>query len=222
MRQRLLYDLAGEDETIRFSPYCWRATLALAHKNIRFESVPWHFTDKDAIAFSNQGKVPVLVDGETVISDSQEIAEYLETAYPNEASLFGDAATRALIGFVKAWTEDVLHPAIVPLVVGDIWALIDPKDKDYFRETRERYLGRKLEDFSPQRETYLAAFKKALTPLRRTLKRQSFVAGTAPNYADHIVFGALQWGRITSKAPLLDDESEISAWMAAVLGTYGL
>jgi glutathione S-transferase len=222
MRQRLLYDLAGEDETIRFSPYCWRTTLALAHKNIRFESVPWHFTDKDAIAFSNQGKVPVLVDGETVISDSQEIAEYLETAYPNEASLFGDAATRALIGFVKAWTEDVLHPAIVPLVVGDIWALIDPKDKDYFRETRERYLGRKLEDFLPQRETYLAAFKKALTPLRRTLKRQSFVAGTAPNYADHIVFGALQWGRITSKAPLLDDESEISAWMAAVLGTYGL
>ena len=34
-----------------------------------------------------------------------------------EASLFGDAATRALINFVRAWTDDVLHPAIVPLVV---------------------------------------------------------------------------------------------------------
>jgi glutathione S-transferase len=222
MRQRQLYDLAGADETIRFSPYCWRTKLALAHKNLSFETVPWHFTDKDVIAFSNQGKVPVLVDGERIVSDSHEIAAYLETAYPNEASLFGDAATRALIGFVKAWTEDVLHPAIAPLVVADVWALVDPKDKDHFRETRERFLGRKLEDFAPQRETWLAAFKKTLAPLRRTLKAQSFIAGSAPNYADHIVFGALQWARVTSQAPLLDDEPEIIAWMAAVLGTYGL
>jgi glutathione S-transferase len=222
MTQRRLYDLAGGDESIRFSPYCWRTKLALAHKNLKFDSVPWHFTDKDAIAFSKQGKVPVLVDGESVIADSQEIAEYLETAYPNEASLFGDAATRALIGFMKAWTEDVLHPALVPLVVRDIWALLDPKDQDYFRETRERFLGRKLEDFAPQRETYLAALKKTLMPLRRTLKAQNFIAGTAPNYADHIVFGALQWARLTSQVPLLDDEPEIDAWMAAILGTYGL
>jgi glutathione S-transferase len=222
MRERRLYDLTCADERVRFSPYCWRTKLALAHKNLSFESVPWRFTDKDAIAFSNQGKVPVLVDGEKIVSDSHEIAEYLETAYPNEASLFGDAATRALIAFMKAWTEDVLHAAIIPLVVADIWASLDPKDQDYFRETRERFLGRKLEDFAPQREAYLAAFKKTLAPLRRTLKAQSFVAGTAPNYADHIVFGALQWARITSKLPLLDDEPEITAWMAAVLGTYGL
>ncbi len=128
----------------------------------------------------------------------------------------------AMISFVKAWTEDVLHPAIAPLVVRDIWASLDPKDQDYFRETRERRLGRKLEDFAPERESYLAALKKTLAPLRRTLKAQSFIAGAAPNYADHIVFGALQWARITSPVPLLDDEPEISAWMASVLGTYGL
>ena len=222
MKQRRLYDLAGGNEAIRFSPYCWRTKLALAHKNLSFETVAWHFTDKDAIAFSNQGQVPVLVDGETVISDSQEITEHLETAYPNEASLFGDAATRALINFVRAWTDDVLHPAIVPLVVADVWALLGPKDKEYFRETREQYLGRKLEDFAPQRETYLAAFKKVLAPLRKTLKGQSFLAGAAPNYADHIVFGALKWAQLTSAKPLFDDEPEITAWMAAVLGTYGL
>ena len=222
MKQRRLYDLVGADETVRFSPYCWRTKLALAHKNLSFETVPWHFTDKDVIAFSNQGKVPVLVDGETVVSDSYEIAAYLETAYPNEASLFGGAASRALTGFVRAWTEEVLHPAIAPLVVRDIWAALDPKDQDYFRATRERFLGRRLEDFAPARETHLAAFKNALKPLRRTLKAQHFIAGTAPKFADHIVFGALQWARLTSQAPLLDDEPEISAWMAAVLGTYGL
>jgi glutathione S-transferase len=222
VKQRRLYDLACANETVRFSPYCWRTKLALAHKNLSFETVPWHFTDKDVIAFSNQGKVPVLVDGETVVSGSYEIAAYLETTYPNEASLFGDAVSRALIGFVRAWTEEALHPAIVPLVVLDIWAILDPKDQDYFRETRERFLGRRLEDFAPARESYLAAFKNTLKPLRRTLKVQHFVAGPAPNFADHIVFGALQWARLTSQEPLLDDEPEISAWMGALLGTYGL
>jgi glutathione S-transferase len=222
MKQRRLYDLAAGDKSVRFSPFCWRTKLALAHKNLAFDTVPWRFTDKDAIAFSQQGMVPVLVDGEAVVFDSQTIAEYLESEYPNEASLFGDPSSRALISFIKAWTETALHPAIRPIVVPDIFDMVDAKDRDYFRETRERALGMKLEDYRLRRDDYLAAFKAALTPLRATLKAQNFVAGATPNYADHIVFGALQWARITSQTPLFDDESEIGAWMEAVLETYGL
>ena len=118
--KRILYELPAADENLRFSPYCWRVKLALAHKNLNFETVPWRFTEKDAIVFSGQGKVPVLVDGQTVVADSQAIAEYLETAYPNEASLFGDAPARALTQFIKAWTEDVLHPAIARIVLPDL------------------------------------------------------------------------------------------------------
>ena len=29
-----LYDLAGADPNLRFSPYCWRAKFALAHKGL--------------------------------------------------------------------------------------------------------------------------------------------------------------------------------------------
>jgi glutathione S-transferase len=220
--KRILYDLAAGDEDIRFSPYCWRVKLALAHKNLSFETVPWHFTDKDVIAFSGQGKVPVLVDGQSTISDSQAIAEYLETAYPNEASLFGEAPARALTQFIKAWTEDVLHPAIAKIVLPDILASLAPKDQAYFRETREKLLGMKIEDFSAHRSDYIAAFNAALAPLRSTLKVQSFVSGSAPAYADHIVFGALQWARLTSSTPLLDEDDPIIDWMDAVLGTYGL
>ena len=220
--KRILYDLAAADENFRFSPYCWRTKLALAHKNLSFETVPWRFTEKEAIAFSGQGKVPVLVDGKTVIADSQAIAEYLETAYPNEASLFGDSPARALTQFIKAWTEDVLHPAIAKIVLPDIFARLDPKDQPYFRETREKFFGMKIEEIATGREAYLAAFKSALAPLRSTLKVQNFISGTAPAYADHIVFGALQWGRLTSATPLLEAEDPIIHWMDAVLGTYGL
>jgi glutathione S-transferase len=220
--KRLLYDLAAADESIRFSPYCWRIKLALAHKNLSFETVPWHFTDKEAIAFSGQGKVPVLVDGENTLFDSQSIAEYLETAYPNEASLFGDPPSRALTMFIKAWTERILHTAVLPLLLPDIYAAIAEQDKAYFRASREAALGVSIEEMAARRAAYVPAFTAALAPLRATLKTQSFIAGTAPSYADHIVYGALRWATTTSKTPLLEDEAGITNWMHAVLETYGL
>jgi glutathione S-transferase len=47
-----LYDLAGAQPERRFSPYCWRIRLALAHKNLPVETIPWRFTEKAEIAAS--------------------------------------------------------------------------------------------------------------------------------------------------------------------------
>ncbi len=223
---RTLYDLAAADPTLRFSPYCWRTKLALAHKNLDFETVPWRFTDQDVIAFSGQGqsggKVPVLVDNGTVVHDSQSIAEYLETTYPQAPTLFGDAASRALTGFVKQWTEDTLHPTIVKIVLPDIFKLIDPKDRTYFRQSREPRIGMTIEALAARRPEFLPPFQAALAPLRDTLKAQNFLAGVTPAYADHIVFGALKWARTTSSTALLAPDDPISLWMERLLSYYGL
>jgi Glutathione S-transferase, N-terminal domain len=32
-----LYDLAAAEDDRRFSPYCWRAKMALKHKGLEFE-----------------------------------------------------------------------------------------------------------------------------------------------------------------------------------------
>src|SRR3974377_2034896 len=100
-----LYDLAGAQVERRFSPYCWRAKLALAHKGLALVTVPWRFPDKGAIPFSGQGRVPVLVDDDRIVFDSWTIATYLEDAYPDRPSLFrgdgGCAATR----FITAWAH---------------------------------------------------------------------------------------------------------------------
>lgn len=219
---RKLYELAGADETLRFSPYCWRIKLALAHKNITYETIPWRFTDKDDIAFSGSAKVPVFIDGDEVVHDSQEIAEYLERTYPNGPALFSDANARGLTKFVKNWAELVLHPAIARVVLPGIFAIIAEKDKAYFRATREAAFGESIEQVAAKRDVYLAAFKAVLAPLRTTLQGQPFIAGAGPAYADHIVFGALQWGVKTSPVPLLQADDPIALWMSALLETYGL
>jgi hypothetical protein len=41
--------------------------MALFHKGLTFEAIPWRFSEKDTIAFSGQGLVPVIADcGRTV------------------------------------------------------------------------------------------------------------------------------------------------------------
>ncbi|HEY5899308.1 MAG TPA: glutathione S-transferase N-terminal domain-containing protein, partial [Burkholderiales bacterium] len=65
-----LYDLAGAEEDRRFSPYCWRAKMALKHKGFDFETIPWRYHEKDVIKPFKSTTVPVLVDGNQAIPDS--------------------------------------------------------------------------------------------------------------------------------------------------------
>jgi glutathione S-transferase len=217
----ILYDLAGAEADRRFSPFCWRTRMALAHKGLEVETVPWRFTEKDRIAFSGQGRVPVIVDGDRTVSDSSAIAEYLESRYPQRPSLFGGETGRGLTRFVQNWTETTLHPAIIGFVVLDIWRHAAPQDREYFRQSREERFGATLEQVVEDRDARLPAFRESLAPLRRTLERQDFIAGTAPAYADYIVFGAFQWARAISQYELLAAADPIAAWRGRMLELFG-
>jgi glutathione S-transferase len=218
---RKLYDLAAADPALRFSPFCWRSKLALAHKGLTVETIPWRFTDKDAIAFSGGQTVPVLIDGDKTVADSQAIAEYLEAAYPDAPSLFGGAQGHALTAFVRRWTEGVLQAALVKILMPDIFPLLHPKDQPYFRETRERRIGMSIEALGAQRAEHLPALEAPLATLRAVLKGQKFLGGDTPLYADHIVFGALQWAAKTSSTPLWGADDVIAHFMQAVVDYYG-
>src|SRR5579871_4178593 len=132
----VLYDLAGADTALRFSPYCWRIRMALAHKGLDVETIPWRLTDKAVIAFSGQGRVPVIRDGDTVVSDSWAIAEYVEATYPERPSLFGGAAGKAHARFINAWADNVLLLGVARLILRDLLDVFDVKDQDYLDRKR--------------------------------------------------------------------------------------
>jgi glutathione S-transferase len=215
-----LYDLAGAEPERRFSPYCWRIKLALMHKGLPFDTIPWRFTDKDAIAFSGQGRVPVLVDGEHVVFDSWTIATYLEDAYADRPSLFRGDGGRAVTRFVNAWADGVLVGGILRLIVTDILAHLDKKDRAYFRETREKRFGVTLETVTSDRETNVLAFRKVLEPIRIVLAAQPYFGGEAPAYADYAVFSCFQWARCTSSFPLLLKDDPVWVWRDRLLSTF--
>ena len=77
---RILYSLSGEDRSRPFSPHCWKVVLALHHKGLDFEEVPLAFTEIPTVENEFSKTVPILRDGDRLISDSFQIALDLEEA----------------------------------------------------------------------------------------------------------------------------------------------
>jgi glutathione S-transferase len=175
-----LYDLAGEDSDRRFSPFCWRTRMALAHKGLDVVTVPWRFTDKEAIAFSGQGRVPVIVDGERTVFDSWKIALYLDEAYPDRPLLFPEG--HGVARFVNAWADTVQLPGLIRLVVADIEAHLHPMDKGYFRQTREKRLGTTLEEAQADREARVQDFRNLLEPVHYARGGAGRPRGASPGF----------------------------------------
>ena len=179
--------------------------------------MPWHFTEKDKIKFSGQERVPVLIDGSNTISDSWEIAKYLEGTYPDRPSLKLDNGE---VLFIKFWSETVLHPEMLKMLVLDIHDNLRPEDQKYFRESREKMLGKTLEEVVANRQERLPRIQKLLTPLRSTLSKQEYLSGETPGFSDYIVFGAFQWARCISGFSILNADDIVYKWRNKMLNMY--
>lgn len=216
---RQLYELCGTDPARVFSPFCWRSRMALALKGLDFESLPWRFTETERLAFAGHDKVPVLVDGDTVVPDSWAIAQYLDRAYPGTVSLLHGHP--AAYRFVTAWTETILSGSIARLIVSDIPPLLDEKARAYFIASREKRFGKPLHEVTQGREARLPEFRSSLLPLRTALATQQFLGGSAPDYADCIVFGSFMWARSVSPLRLLEPDDAVHAWRERMLDLAG-
>jgi glutathione S-transferase len=215
-----LFELVGTDAARPFSPYCWRTRMALAHKGLDHGSIPWRFTEKQTIAPHGSEKVPVLLHNESPVVDSWVIANYLEDKFPDRPSLFGGEGGRAVTRMINSWGDIAIVGGIFPLVVADIPDHLGPVDADYFRTSREARLGRKLEDAAAERDKAVIGFRRSLEPLRMTLRAQPYLGGSAPSYADYIVFGGFQWARVVSPFKLLAADDPIHAWREKLLDGF--
>ncbi|HVB49567.1 MAG TPA: glutathione S-transferase N-terminal domain-containing protein [Burkholderiales bacterium] len=216
-----LWDLAGAEDDRRFSPYCWRVKMALMHKGLAFDTVPWRFHEKDALAFSGQALVPVIMDGGNEVHDSWTIATYLDQAYPDRSLLFGSDEARTLALLFRLWVERSVHPLLLKAVVMDLYDRLHDEDKAYFRETREKRFGMTLERYGADPQGTLASLRTALDPARPVLGERPFFSGRASGFADYALFGAFQWSRAISPLRLLESDDPLYAWRERMLDLFG-
>jgi len=215
-----LWDLAGAEDDRRFSPHCWRVKMALAHKGLEVEEIPWRFTEKEAIKASGQGMVPVIEDGGRTVHDSWAIAQYLDEAYPDRPMLFGGEEARTLAYFFKHWCERNIHPAMLRTIVIDLFGHLHAKDQQYFRDSREKRFAKTLEELGGDRNAASSALRGALDPVRPVVIEQPFVTGRSPGFADYILFGPFQWARAVSPIRLLEPDDPLYTWRERMLDLF--
>jgi glutathione S-transferase len=185
------------------------------------ETVPWRFSEKSAIAFSAQERVPVLLDGDHAVSDSWAIACYLEAAYPGRPLLFGGPAALSLAHFVNYWADTIVLPGIAKMVLIDVFACLHQDDRTYFRRSREERFGETLEQLCATRDVDVVAFRRTLEPLRKILGDRRYMSGESPAYPDYIMFGCFQWARCVSEFSLLTAKDPIAIWFERLLDAFG-
>ena len=214
-----LWELRGREDR-RYSLFSWRTRMALRHKELEFESTPVAMSDKATIAFSGGKTVPVIKDGDTVVRDSWRIAEHLEERYPGRPSLFGGAIGRGVTHTFNIWVDRAIVPAMMPVIVADVHERVDPVDEEYFRRQFEGFLKCTLEEARERAPQALERLKRVLEPLEAALKRQPYVCGAAPAYADYILFSVVQWARIMSPRVIFDTSGALYGWRSRILDLY--
>lgn len=212
-----LYELAGENTDIKFSPFVWRTRMSLLHKGLEFESVAWRFSDRDS---TQHKSVPAIYDDGNMISDSWEIAKYLDEKYPDHPALMKDEEAQAHAQLVSSICNNLIFFTAVTMAIYPVSQILDEASAPYFIETREGKFGKKLSDINADdAEEAKANLAKGLTVFEQTLATSDYLGGDAPTYADYTLFGVLKWIDVVAYRPV-DETSNVGKWFDRISALY--
>jgi glutathione S-transferase len=208
----IVYERVGR-EGCRPSPHSWRVRYASAHKRLDAEFRPTRFADVETIRnLSGQKFVPILVDGQSVVYDSWNIATYLEDRFPGRPSLFGSPSGRAVTRLVDHWASTTLHLPLWMLVLPYFPQYLCPEDRDYFIRSREKQFGMTLEQVRSERAHWRSEVETVCLPLERMLGEQEFIGGQLTTYADYIVVSHFIPVRLCYPEDVVRPGSAIALW----------
>lgn len=135
--------------------------------------------------------LPVIYDPTTkeAISDSQNIARWLDKRYPDKPRLIPEGTDAFHAAFDTAVMQ-TLAVKTMPLILPIACLKLLPRSEAYFRRTREASLGR-LEDLSPPgptREAHIMELRRAFACVAQWFEMDGvpkpFVMGDTVCYAD--------------------------------------
>jgi glutathione S-transferase len=184
------------------SPWAWRVQFALEHKALPYERKVLSFSAGDTrkpefVALNPRHRVPVIVDGDFVLYESNAIVEYLDDAYAGRGQpLFpGDARNRALVRRLVAEADNYFDKATDPVV--------------------DEAFGKKPEERDPAKLAPALATLREETALFTRYMRGDFLAGSL-SAADFALYPMVAFlDRCALKLPEFDPESVMTPGFAA-------
>ncbi len=204
---------------MRFSPFCIPIAQALRATGVDFEAreVPnWDRSELLRLTGGAYYAVPVLEHGGRLVyesgSDTQDLAQYVDHMWFG-GRLFPkaiEAAHQCVIEFleneVEARTFKLMDIHMIP-------AIPDVAHRGMLIRHKERKFGRGCVDaWRRDAATIRAELDRMLLRFETTLKHQEFLFGSAPVYADFLLFGVLGNLIFNGWNELSPEQKCIAAW----------
>jgi glutathione S-transferase len=171
------------------SPNCHRVKVVLEEKRLPYELMPVDLKageqkKPDFLRLNPYGKVPVIIDGETVLYESCIINEYLEERYPERPLMPKDYARRASIRILIDYGLNHFAPPYQKLREELRWKTEKERDRQIVENTVSQLvnlfqrLEREIGD-KPYLAGEFSLLDAALNP--RFLRIEKWAVGILPN-----------------------------------------
>jgi glutathione S-transferase len=171
------------------SPNCHRVKVVLEEKRLPYELIPVDLKvgeqkKPDFLRLNPYGKVPVIIDGETVLYESCIINEYLEERYPERPLMPKDYAQRAGIRILIDYGLNHFAPPYQKLREELRWKAEKERDRQIIENAVSQLvnlfqrLEREIGD-KPYLAGEFSLLDAALIP--RFLRMEKWAVGILPN-----------------------------------------
>jgi len=222
-----LYDIPSRLPENAWSPNVWKTRFSLNLKSLQYKTIWVEFPDIEELYTKldlrpldgAKPTLPVIHDPSTnkTISDSAEIARYLDAAYPSTTPLF-PPGSEALEG-----PEDKINFQSLMYIISPITCTnLNPVSEAYYRRTREALFGNRLEDLSPpgpQREEHWKQVEEGFGKLAAMLEGKKFVLGDTISFADLTIAAWVIWLKRSFGAES-QEWKDIEGWHEGIWPTY--
>lgn len=134
--------------------------------------------------------------------DSAPIAQFLESTYPDPPVPLTSELGREIELKARTVVAKAFSTSVIPREI----RILSPRAQEYFRRSREAFLGHPLEDLlDPEKEEQswnaVSDAMRAVGELMQTHKADGpFILGARPSYADFFIAGSLQLARVVDES----------------------
>lgn len=167
--------------------------------------------------------VPVIKDTSTgtVLSESFEIAKYLDKTYVSTPTLFPPGTVALQAAFQEAWLGNLKGWAT--FITGVTFLRLNPASHEFFRKSREEWWGMKIEEMLPPKDS--EKWKGEMAKIRNGFNNldswynaggTQFLTGDEITYADITVAAWVGW----FKDILPEEWEEVNSWHGGKWETF--
>jgi microsomal prostaglandin-E synthase 2 len=202
-------------------PFCWKVKVLLDYRGVPYETVEVDPMSKKELDFTDHKKVPVLRDGDKVITESSEIMAYLNTKFEISPPAADEADW-------CTWVDKTLVHYFPPIIHKDFKTSYQTIDKitpagkgGRIKRQLTRIVGAAIMSKVAKKKAHKlgitdpeAEMKQAVDHwVNQGLKGRAFYGGDKPSLADLSVFGVF---RSTEELDIVDmactHQPSFAAW----------